>query len=52
VRTCGLPGLATCGAPGVLEVCEQVPRRVCCLASDALLLDASENGQVVHGVLL
>ena len=52
VRTCGLPGLATCGAPRVLEVCEQVPRRVCCLTGDALLLDASENGQVVHGVLL
>jgi hypothetical protein len=38
--------------PRVLEVREQVPRRVCSLAGDALLFHASQNGQVVHGVLL
>jgi hypothetical protein len=52
VRTCSLPGLAARSTTCVLEVREQVPRRVFCLAGDALLLDAGENGEVVHGVLL
>jgi hypothetical protein len=52
VCACSLPGLAARDATRVLEVREQVPRRVSCLAGDPLLLDAGENGEVVHGVLL